>query len=66
MTTDSKLTADEPPGQPGQNNNGKSELTIYLYNVVEDEWNFINALSDQIKLLEEIDRDEATSDCFYL
>lgn len=66
MTTDSNPTADEPPGQPGQNNNGKSELTIYLYNVVEDEWNFINALSDQIKLLEEIERDEATSDCFYL
>ena len=50
MTTDSKLTADEPPGQPGQNNNGKSELTIYLYNVVEDEWNFINEKHRKCKI----------------
>lgn len=58
------MNQDEPPG--ALNNLPKTELTVYLCNIVEDEWNFINALSDQIKILEVIDRDEATSDCFYL
>jgi len=53
------MTNDEPPGKT-------NELTIYIYNVIEDEWSFLNALSDPVKVLEEIERDENTSDCFYL
>jgi hypothetical protein len=55
---------DEPPG-PLPNVN-KNTLTVYLYNVVEDEWSFINAFSDPIHLLKEIERDESSSDCFFL
>lgn len=59
-----KAKPDEPPGTLP--NPSKNTLTIYLYNVVEDEWSFINAFSDPIHMVKEIDRDESSSDCFFL
>src|SRR3989344_5932429 len=41
-------------------------ITIYLYNVVEDEWNFINAYSDPARKNKDIQEMENTSDCFFM
>ena len=43
-----------------------SAITIYLYNVVEDEWNFINAYSDPARKNKDIQEMENTSDCFFM
>jgi hypothetical protein len=41
-------------------------ITVYIYNVVEDEWSFVNAYSDSVRLVEDIEHMENTSDCFFL
>lgn len=41
-------------------------MLVYVYNIVEDEWAFINYLGDPRKRLEEIERCEETTDCFFL
>lgn len=41
-------------------------ITVYVYNVVEDEWSFVNAYSDSVRLVEDIETMENTSDCFFL
>lgn len=41
-------------------------ITVYIYNVVEDEWNFINTYSDPARAVEEIEIMESTSDCFFM
>jgi len=44
----------------------EKNITVYLYNVVEDEWSFVNAYSDSVRLVEDIETMENTSDCFFL
>lgn len=48
------------------NNNEKNELLVYLYNAVEDEWSFINSLSDPVKKAQEIEQCKNSSDCYFL
>lgn len=43
-----------------------SELTIYLYNVVEDEWSFISALSNPIEQAKEIESSRSSVDTYFL
>jgi len=43
-----------------------SELTIYLYNVVEDEWSFISALSNPIEQAKEIEGSRTSVDTYFL
>jgi len=43
-----------------------SELTIYLYNVVEDEWSFISALSNPIEQAKEIENSRTSVDTYFL
>src|SRR4030067_3544864 len=50
---------------PG-NGSLKQELLVYVYNVVEDEWSFINYLSNPRNKLKEIERCEDTTDCYFL
>ena len=56
---------EDPLPKTSNGNSKKSELVVYLYNVVEDEWSFIDALSDNKKKQEEIDNSETTADCFF-
>jgi hypothetical protein len=57
----------EPPPSTSLNgNNKKSELFLYIYNVVEDEWSFINSIADPHRRQHEFDMCENTSDCFFL
>src|SRR4030042_2447800 len=51
---------------PSPNGNLKSELLVYVYNVVEDEWGFIDYLGNAKSKLEEIERCEETTDCYFL
>jgi len=43
--------SEEPPSTPIKRNVKKkgsnSELVVYIYNVVEDEWSFISAITDK-------------------
>lgn len=41
-------------------------ITVYVYNVVEDEWSFVNACSDRVRLVEDIEHMEDTCDCFFM
>ena|SRR3989339_24179 len=43
-----------------------SELVIYLYNVVEDEWSFISSLSNPIEQAQEIDSSRTSVDTYFL
>lgn len=43
-----------------------SELTIFLYNVVEDEWSFISALSNPIEQAKEIESSRTSVDTYFL
>lgn len=43
-----------------------SELTIYLYNVVEDEWSFISSLSNPIEQAKEIEGSRTSVDTYFL
>jgi len=43
-----------------------SELVIYLYNVVEDEWSFISSLSNPIEQAQEIDSSRTRVDTYFL
>lgn len=53
------VNAEEPGGK-------KSELVVYIFNAVEDEWSFISAVADVNKKLNLIEDAEAAADCFYL
>ncbi|HUW22180.1 MAG TPA: hypothetical protein VMW41_05970 [Candidatus Bathyarchaeia archaeon] len=48
------------------NGNKKSDLVVYVYNIVEDEWSFFNAISDLRERKEQIERCESYTDCFFL
>jgi hypothetical protein len=43
-----------------------SELVVYLYNVVEDEWSFISSLSNPIDQAKEIDSSRTGVDTYFL
>ena len=59
------LEEEKPPSFPSSaNQNG--ELLVYFYNVVEDEWSFINAFSDPVRKAKEIEACKNTSDCYFL
>ena len=46
--------------------NKKADITVYIYNVVEDEWSFINAINDAKERQEYIDSGNNAADAYYL
>jgi len=56
--------SDKPGGV--LNNKLNNELTLYVYNVVEDEWSFISALSNPIEQAKEIESSRSSVDTFFL
>ena len=46
--------------------NKKADLTVYVYNVIEDEWSFINAINDAKERQEHIDSGNTAADDYYL
>ena len=57
----------KPPPLPAATTNGKkkNDLVVYVYNVVEDEWQFINSLSTPQEKTADIRAGEVSTDCFY-
>ncbi|MDZ4229242.1 MAG: hypothetical protein U1C50_03215 [Patescibacteria group bacterium] len=41
-------------------------ITVYVYNVVEDEWSFLNTYSDSVRRIKDIEDIENTGDGFFL
>jgi len=66
--------SDDPGGAPNHkvkpkllpNNKQNNEITLYVYNVVEDEWSFISALSNPIEQAREIESSRSSVDTFFL
>lgn len=60
---------EEPPSASIKKNNSKkkhnhNELVVYIYNVVEDEWSFITAISGEEKRKEEIENCNSSAECY--
>jgi len=51
------------PDEPGGK---KSELVVYVFNTVEDEWSFISSVADDRKKLALIEDAEDATDCYFL
>ena len=63
------MKKEEPPNVNPLNGNGqpkKTDLTVYLYNVIEDEWPLISAFSSPGEQSKYIENANNTADCFYL
>lgn len=52
--------SDEPP-QPLN-----TDLAVYVFNAVEDEWSFISTISHESEKLDFIEDDESAADCYFL
>lgn len=50
------------------NGNGdkKTDLNVYVFNVIEDEWAFIDSISDPDRKAKMIDKSENACDCYFL
>ncbi len=62
----STVQNNQKPSNGATNGDRRSEFFVYLYNIVEDEWNFINALSTEEKRQHELVNSVNTADAFFL
>lgn len=52
-----------PPEDPGAK---RSDLVVYVFNVVEDEWSFISSITDAVKRFEYISESEDAADAYFM
>ncbi|PIY69307.1 hypothetical protein COY90_01455 [Candidatus Roizmanbacteria bacterium CG_4_10_14_0_8_um_filter_39_9] len=48
----------------GNRSSHRNELLIYIYNVVEDEWSYISAISNKDEQKKEIENDNSSAECY--